>query len=355
MMSIGAFAERTGLSVSAVRFYGARGLLIPADVDSSNGYRFYHPDQIADGLLVADLRRMDMPLAKIRQALTLDPGGRRAMVAEHVQQLEDALHRARSVANELARKEPAPRSPDQLPGCKETPMSMTTLRSRDLAEALDQVLPAAGCDPERPNLMCVLIEGREGSVRLVATDSHRLAVRDLVPSSLDAEFTAVVAAATLRNWQQDLGGHVEGEVALNVADRRVAATGRGLDLSARIVPSTFPDYEPVLAEVEGTADIQVDRDRLLVELERFDDTGAVLLSSAAGSLRLKRRELSSEIDAVCGGSQAHVAVDPGFAADAVRHAVGSEVVIEINDPGDPVVFRSADDGTYTSLLMPVLL
>ena len=354
-MNIGEFAEQTGLSISAVRFYGKRGLLIPAEVNASNGYRYYHSDQLADGLLVADLRRMDMPLALIAEALRLDPEARRAIVAEHVRHLEDVLKRARTVANELVLQERAPLLSDPGSGCQETAMSMTTIKSRDLVCALDQVLPAAGIDPERPNLMCVLIEGRDGSVRFVATDSHRLAVRDLVPIALNHEFTATVAAATLHTWRADLAGCQDAAISLDIDGRLVAATEGGLDLEARIVPITFPDYEPVLRGSENVADVQVDRGRLLAALERFDDSGAVLFTASGGSLRLQRRELSQDLDAIRGGGDASVAIDPAFAADAVRHAIGNEVVIEIDGPADPVAFRSADDGTYSSLLMPVLL
>jgi hypothetical protein len=41
-----------------------------------------------------------------------------------------------------------------------------------LGAALDQVVPAAGTDPERPVLWCVLVEARKGSLRLVATDAQ---------------------------------------------------------------------------------------------------------------------------------------------------------------------------------------
>ena len=46
-LSIGEFARRTGLSVSAVRFYGDRGLLVPASVDPGTGYRSYDETQVA--------------------------------------------------------------------------------------------------------------------------------------------------------------------------------------------------------------------------------------------------------------------------------------------------------------------
>lgn len=57
--------------------------------------------------------------------------------------------------------------------------------------AFEQVLPFASTDPEQPHLMTVLIEVQAGSVRIVTTDTFRLAVRDLVSIGAGDDFTAL--------------------------------------------------------------------------------------------------------------------------------------------------------------------
>jgi DNA polymerase III sliding clamp (beta) subunit (PCNA family) len=81
----------------------------------------------------------------------------------------------------------------------------------------------------------------------------------------------------------------------------------------------------------------------------------VLVRADEGGVRLVRREVEVLVPARYGGPPADVALDPGFAADAVAATTGPDVVVEIVDPLRPVVFRSADDGTFTALLMPVRL
>src|SRR5205807_4566055 len=83
-----------------------------------------------------------------------------------------------------------------------------TLAAADYADALSQVVPAAGREDTRPILTGVLMAAESGGVRLVATDSHRLAVRDLsgttvldegqkvlVPSRALGELTRLLARA----------------------------------------------------------------------------------------------------------------------------------------------------------------
>jgi DNA polymerase III sliding clamp (beta) subunit (PCNA family) len=98
----------------------------------------------------------------------------------------------------------------------------------------------------------------------------------------------------------------------------------------------------------------VDRAALLAALEAMPGD-AVLLTAAAGRVVLVRRDEEVVVPARFAGPSTSVAFDPGFAADAVRAAVGPEVVIEIVDALRPVVFRTADGGTCTTMLMPIRL
>ena len=340
VMTIGDFARQTGLSISALRFYAGRGLLVPADIDSASGYRLYSEAQVADGRLIRALRRLDMSLAEIERALSLSDPERKGLVDRHLRRLEQVLRRAHSVAHAM----------DVGPSM-EGPVHATTLEAFDFAQAINQVLPAAGTDPELPHLMGVLIEGKDGSVRIVATDSHRLAIRDLVPSSLEHGFSVVVPAASVGQWGEPLLSSALATLRLD--GRNLIVVGEGADLVAPVVPITFPDYERFLESAAQVASALVNRAQLVTCLESFEGEDAVLATTTQDALSLVRGGQSLEIEAVCEGPDQHFAINPVFAADAARNAVGAEILIEIEDPVRAIAFRSADNGTYTSLVMPV--
>jgi DNA-binding transcriptional MerR regulator len=69
LMTIGEFALRSRLSPKALRLYDQMGLLVPADTDPANGYRFYSEDQVERARTVGLLRRLDMPLQLIAEVL----------------------------------------------------------------------------------------------------------------------------------------------------------------------------------------------------------------------------------------------------------------------------------------------
>ncbi|MFD9512162.1 MerR family transcriptional regulator [Streptomyces mirabilis] len=74
MLTIGAFAKACRLSPKALRLYDELELLRPARVDPETGYRYYAVAQLERARLVAWLRRIGMPLARIRQVCALDDG-----------------------------------------------------------------------------------------------------------------------------------------------------------------------------------------------------------------------------------------------------------------------------------------
>lgn len=92
LMPIGNFARASRISVKALRFYDAQGLLAPASVDEHTGYRYYAPDQLRRAEAIRALRMVDMPVDQIRQVLDAgDPEAVRAALAEQRDRLRGRL------------------------------------------------------------------------------------------------------------------------------------------------------------------------------------------------------------------------------------------------------------------------
>jgi DNA-binding transcriptional MerR regulator len=70
LLSIGAFARKSRLSMKALRLYDGLGLLTPADVDPNTGYRRYRESQLFTARLIVMLRRIDMPLAQVAEIVS---------------------------------------------------------------------------------------------------------------------------------------------------------------------------------------------------------------------------------------------------------------------------------------------
>ncbi|MFF3273191.1 MerR family transcriptional regulator [Streptomyces chrestomyceticus] len=120
LLSIGAFARLARLSPKALRLYDELGLLPPAHVDPANGYRRYAPAQLERARLVAWLRRLGMPLARIRDVCELAAGPAAEAVSAYWAQTEADTAARRELAaflvDHLKRKDEDEAMKDISPG-----------------------------------------------------------------------------------------------------------------------------------------------------------------------------------------------------------------------------------------------
>ncbi|MER5404992.1 MerR family transcriptional regulator [Streptomyces sp. NPDC002769] len=101
LLTIGAFAARARLSPKALRLYDRLGLLAPAYVDELSGYRYYRADQVERARLVALLRRLDMPLARIAEVVEADGTDGAALLAAYWAEAESRFASQRTLAEYL--------------------------------------------------------------------------------------------------------------------------------------------------------------------------------------------------------------------------------------------------------------
>jgi DNA-binding transcriptional MerR regulator len=101
-LSIGDFSRATHMTVKTLRHYHRIGLLVPAEIDVTNGYRRYSADQVALAQVIRRFRQLDMPLEEIRSVLAApDLDTRSQRIAAHLIHLERELGRTQSAVASL--------------------------------------------------------------------------------------------------------------------------------------------------------------------------------------------------------------------------------------------------------------
>ncbi|MFI6009152.1 MerR family transcriptional regulator [Streptomyces sp. NPDC051243] len=103
MLTIGAFAKACRLSPKALRLYDELDLLRPSRVDPDTGYRYYAVGQLEQARLVAWLRRLGMPLARIRQVCALTPAEAAREIRAYWARVETETAARRDLAEFLVR------------------------------------------------------------------------------------------------------------------------------------------------------------------------------------------------------------------------------------------------------------
>ncbi|MEY7970691.1 MerR family transcriptional regulator [Saccharomonospora xinjiangensis] len=343
MDTISAFAGRVGLTPSALRFYDDCGVLRPAHVDPDSGYRYYDAGQERDAVLLRTLRQAEVPLADITAVLAGEPDRAREILTAHSRRLRARADTAHAAVEAALRMVERPAHGE------------ISVGGAELASAIRQVAPAASRTGEIAQLGCVLVEWTTDALRLVATDRYRLAVRELVPHRVAGRpgQLLIPVEAMLDALPWGLRHDVVRLVVDAETARLVAEDGKaGEDGTEDVVPlpvhtGDYPDYRRILdALAPHTSRIVVARDALLGALATDDE--AVVLGTDTDVLRVG----DTTVPAVCSGS-ARLAFDPAVLAPAVACGVGPDVLLEITAADRPAVVRSADQGSFTTLVMPV--
>jgi DNA-binding transcriptional MerR regulator len=101
-LTIGRFADATGLTVKALRHYDEIGLLVPARVDPENGYRYYDAAQVEDAVTIRRLRALELPLDEIGALLEADGDLLRDRLAAHGYRVAEEVRDKHSLLIELS-------------------------------------------------------------------------------------------------------------------------------------------------------------------------------------------------------------------------------------------------------------
>lgn len=101
-LGIGDFSRMTYLSVKALRHYHDVGVLEPAEIDPSSGYRFYRPSQVGVAQMIRRLRELGMPLDEVRTIVQApDEQTRDAALVAHLRRMEEQLEQTRQTVASL--------------------------------------------------------------------------------------------------------------------------------------------------------------------------------------------------------------------------------------------------------------
>jgi DNA polymerase-3 subunit beta len=238
----------------------------------------------------------------------------------------------------------------------------------DFSEALRQVVRAASSDDARPMLTGVLMSAEEGGLRLVATDSYRLALRDLPGATVLSEGQHVLVPARALGELQRLlsagsSSPADRPVTLHVGEFEASFETGSVRLTTRLIEGEFPNYRQLLPASYPNR-LSVDKETLLDAVRRVkllvkDATTPVrvALRPEGIDLRVMTQEVgqaSEDVDAKYeGGPELTIAFNPTYLMDGVEAVVGSEVILETIDSTKPATVRGTENDRFRYLLMPV--
>jgi DNA polymerase-3 subunit beta len=245
---------------------------------------------------------------------------------------------------------------DDFPTLDDKPVDGVEVDGDELTAALAQVVVASSSDAARPILTGVLFESTDEGLRLVATDSYRLAVRDLPGMGITGQ--GLVPARGLRELGRTIGA---AKVSAGLADREAVFTSDRGSLRIRLIEGAFPKYRSLLPETYPTQ-VVMEKEAVLEALGRValvaEDHIPVRLKIGEGGVEVNvtRQDVGAEVEHLSGqfsgADEILIAFNPRYLADGVSAISGDKIRMRLIDGLKPSVLDNGDGG-FLYLLMPV--
>ncbi|WP_419924530.1 DNA polymerase III subunit beta [Candidatus Poriferisocius sp.] len=234
------------------------------------------------------------------------------------------------------------------------------LEAGNLTAALRQVVKAASTDESRPVLTGVLLSAEQGGLRMVTTDSYRLALCDLPELELLGSEPSVLVPS--RSIQEVLRLLEDSDnITLRFSDREASFGIGSITVATRLIEGEFPSYQGLIPTHQPNR-LTMNRESLISAVRRVrlmaqDSTPIRLDMSSAGlDLSATTQDVGAareQMDAVYEGEDLTVAFNPEYLLDGAEAATGEEVVLNTVDALKPAVLRIPESEDFLYLLMPV--
>jgi len=254
---------------------------------------------------------------------------------------------------------------EDFPKLPESPGSgVLTVPSDAFVDTISRVARAASRDETRPHLTGVLVSASERELRMVATDSYRLSVKETtLDEALSGTLDANVPARTL----QELGRiAVAGEadtIGVAALENQVVFAVDDVVLSSRLVEGRFPNYQQLLPD-SYDHELRVNRSELVDVVRRISllaqKNAPLRLSFTEGAVQISAQtpdvgEASEALPIPFGGEPFEIGFNPEFFRDGLESAESDELVLKLISPLRPGLIQSGDDGGFLYLVMPIRL
>ena len=232
-----------------------------------------------------------------------------------------------------------------------------------MKELIDLTNYAAATDEDRPVFTGALLEIKENEVTMVATDTHRMAVKKItIDEPATTPMRAIIPTKTLAEVSRLLP--TDNPAIINIIWNRtqIVFNFESIYIISRLIEGTYPEYEKVIpSQFDSSAVIDrrefagaVDRVSLLAKdisynVIRYDWAESnVTLSTQNTEIGMAKEDIAVEFK----GTPFTISFNGRYISDILRHSTGDNIHLFLKQNG-PVVIRQDNNPNYTYVVTPV--
>lgn len=248
--------------------------------------------------------------------------------------------------------------------------SFYSCKGGELKKALNSVVFSVSNSENRIELTGVFMLFSKNKLSLAATDSYRLAEKELEikSNSIEGEQKVIVPAKTIQELLRVLS-NLEGselgedqELKIYLAENQILFAVSSVELISRLINGHYPDYKQIIPAKSQT-EVLVERTELLRAVKAaalFSKTGInditlvfskdrIIVSSFSGMSGESQIELEAEIK----GGENEITINYRYLLDGLNNIEGDMVRLGILNNTTPCVLRPEKENSYLYIIMPI--
>jgi DNA polymerase-3 subunit beta len=227
-----------------------------------------------------------------------------------------------------------------------------------------KVAGSASRDETRPVLTGVLVSAADRELRMVATDSYRLSLKETVlESPLQASFEVNVPARALQELARLAAQSDQQQLRIGVRRNQILfALGRVI-LSSRLLEGQFPNYRQLLPDT-FEHELRLDSRELGEVVRRISllaqKNAPLRLSFAPGELTISAQtpdvgEARESLPVPFQGEPFEIGFNPDYLRSGIEAIEEGDLMLKLISPLRPGMIESVDGDRFVYLVMPIRL
>ena len=218
----------------------------------------------------------------------------------------------------------------------------------------------------------LLLELRKDILRFIATDGHRLAMREItlenstlnLASSAEGLLQIITPRKSVLELARLLDNSGDEKVTLNLSQNKLVVIKEGMQFTSTLIDGKFPDYEKVIPE-EAQNQIKIGRDILQAILTRTsilsnEKYKGVRLLFQPGLLRVSAKnpeaeEAEEETEIVYDGKEIEIGFNVSYLLDILSALRTEHALLNVQDQSSSCLICPDDESKCKYVVMPMRL
>ncbi len=243
------------------------------------------------------------------------------------------------------------------------------LKSNILCEGLTQIIDIPSLSKVKPEISGILFLFNNNELKLVATDSYRLAERKISLKEKSNDFSFIIPQRTAKeifNIFKDIEKDVEiifGENQILFKIKMEEFDHSYIEITSKIIEGNYPDYKNIIPS-EFKTKVILNREEFLnkikaasvftskineINVNILSENKEIIIKSSNSSLGNYEAKLGVEVE----GEDVNMSFNYKFLLDGLSNIKSSEIIFEVTDENSPGVLKPVGKDNFLYVVMPI--